>query len=71
MAHPPRFRITKTYAPDPLRGGLGGPECPKSTYIQKILTALATYRFWIFLHDSITIDLYFLLVATPECHDSI
>ena len=71
MAHPPRFRITKTYAPDPLRGGPGGPECSKSTYIQRVLTALPAYRFWIFLRDSITIDLYFLLVPNPECHDSI
>ena len=56
MAYPPRLGIYQTWAPGPIRGGLGRPEPSKNPCLPRGLTAVPAYRFWIFLRDSITFD---------------
>ena len=71
MACVPRLEIYQSWAPDALRGGVGKPEGSKSTFFPFALTILPAYRFWIFFRDSITIDLYFLLVQSSRRPNSI
>ena len=71
MACVPTLEIYQSWDPDTLRGGVGKPEGSKSTFFRFALTILPAYRFWIFFRDSITIDLYFLLVQSSRRTNSI